>query len=129
MGDHTQTQNTAHQVPPVNHQFAYLVDFLQRDPRPTDNLFAYGGRRNPALAAVEQYHPQEIFQFFDLSAKRGLPNVTDFSGMREVSFVRQGDDVTQFLQGHGAPYRSRQSVLNTSYKYRRYTGRLLKTAC
>jgi hypothetical protein len=65
--------------------------------RSADNLLAHRGQHNATLTAVEQHHAQSIFQFPDLSAERGLPNVTDFSGMREVSLVRKSDEITQFL--------------------------------
>jgi hypothetical protein len=51
-------------------------------------------------AAIEQQHPELVFQLLDLPAERGLGDVKHFRRAREIPLARYGAEVPQLSQIH-----------------------------
>jgi len=63
---------------------------------------ADGSEGDLALAALEDFQPEFLFQFLDRQRQRGLADEGFFRRAAKVAFLRDGDDEAQFVQGHDA---------------------------
>jgi len=65
-----------------------------------DDQGADGGNADETLAALEQWHPQFILQAGDGDAQCRLADRAALGGPAEITLLGEGDDVTQFGEGH-----------------------------
>src|SRR5690606_27195369 len=70
-----------------------LAGFLEKQP-------AGVGQRHVPVAALEQAHPEFLFQGLDLLAQRRLGNAQHLSGAAEMQLLGDGDEIAQVAQFH-----------------------------
>ncbi len=96
---------------PRQRVLALLRDILddgglfQRALRLGDDALAHGRERDLRHAALEQHHPQLLFQLADRHAQRGLADEAGLRGAAKMTLTRHRHDVTQSGEGHCQPNR------------------------